>query len=92
MALTTSTLLGAVPVPTLTGAVPPPPGITPDFDSPEDAGHRANLVITILGNSFLCVFFFIRCYAKFSLSPRILLEDCKWESRLLSLGHRVDGG
>ncbi|KAK8071147.1 hypothetical protein PG997_011350 [Apiospora hydei] len=63
-----------MPSPTV-GAVPPPPGVTPNFQHPPDAGRT-----TILGGSTVCVTvvfvaFLLRCCAKYSIRQKYTIED-----------------
>lgn len=57
------------------GARPPPPGVIPDFENPEDAGRTSNLVGNIVCDAILVAVFVLRCYSKCITSRRILLED-----------------
>ena len=55
-------------------AYPPPPGIIPNFDHPEDIGYRSIITTTV----FLCialVFFTARAYVKFCIHRRLTWDD-----------------
>lgn len=55
--------------------VPPPPGVTPDPDDPEDAERTFLLAWIIVCNVFVMVFFIIRTYVSLRILHRILPED-----------------
>lgn len=57
------------------GAAPPPPGITPDLDNPQDAGRRLLLGWLIACNALALIFFVVRAYSQVWMRHRILLED-----------------
>ncbi|KAI0121280.1 hypothetical protein BJ170DRAFT_661105 [Xylariales sp. AK1849] len=58
-----------------TGAVPPPPGVIPDFVHPEDAGRTATQAGLCTCITLVTVFFMIRWYAKVSMGSRVVVED-----------------
>ncbi|GKT48499.1 uncharacterized protein ColSpa_08680 [Colletotrichum spaethianum] len=58
-----------------TGAAPPPPGETPNFDNPRDAGHMVHLVYMSLIQAIVVVFFAVRVYVKLSVNGKFRLED-----------------
>ncbi|GKT55620.1 integral membrane protein [Colletotrichum tofieldiae] len=47
-----------------TGAAPPPPGETPNFDNPRDAGYRLHTVYMSLIQAIVVFFFALRVYVK----------------------------
>ncbi|KAK1585116.1 uncharacterized protein LY79DRAFT_591661 [Colletotrichum navitas] len=51
-----------------TGAAPPPPGVTPDFDNPRDVGHTSHIVFTSFIQAIVVFFFALRIYVKWELS------------------------
>lgn len=57
------------------GAVPPPPGVTPDLENPTDQGHTANMAGLAICVSFGTLFFLIRVFVKLRLTHSILVED-----------------
>lgn len=57
------------------GAVPPPPGVTPNLENPTDQGHIVNIVGLAICVSFVSIFFFIRVFVKLRITRSILLED-----------------
>ncbi|KAK1994308.1 hypothetical protein LX36DRAFT_584601 [Colletotrichum falcatum] len=59
-----------------TGAAPPPPGETPDFDNPRDVGHTSHLVFTSFIQAIVVIFFAVRIYVKVSVNGKFRLEDC----------------
>ncbi|OHW94173.1 integral membrane protein [Colletotrichum incanum] len=63
------------------GAFPPPPGVTPNFEDPRDAGWMLNVVGMSVMAATTTFFFAIRTYVKFSLASPFLPEDCyhAWE-------------
>ncbi|KAH9886547.1 integral membrane protein [Xylariomycetidae sp. FL2044] len=59
-----------------TGVVPPPPGITPNFDHPvKEPYWRVHLAGLIVCDALVTLFFALRCYAKATIAPKILVED-----------------
>ncbi|KAK1998023.1 hypothetical protein LX36DRAFT_719632 [Colletotrichum falcatum] len=61
--------------PSPTGAAPPPPWETPNFENPRDVYHTAHIVYTSLLQAIVVFFFAVRVYAKLSLEGRFRLED-----------------
>lgn len=59
------------------GAAPPPPGETPNFDNPRDAGHMLHMVYMVLIQIVVVVFFALRVYVKLSVNGKFRLEDCR---------------
>lgn len=57
------------------GAVPPPPGVTPNLDDPPDAGRISNIVVVALCLGIATLLFFIRVYVKLMISCAVLIED-----------------
>ncbi|KAM0270413.1 hypothetical protein ACHAQH_009471 [Verticillium albo-atrum] len=57
------------------GYLPPPPGETPDFDHPRDAGRAVVLAGLIVCNVLVTIFVSLRCYVKIFINRRILLAD-----------------
>ncbi|KAK1573455.1 uncharacterized protein LY79DRAFT_498442, partial [Colletotrichum navitas] len=58
-----------------TGAAPPPPGETPNFEDPRDVNHTAHVVYMSLIQAIVVFFFAVRVYAKLSVDGRFRLED-----------------
>ncbi|KAK2038668.1 hypothetical protein LZ31DRAFT_113600 [Colletotrichum somersetense] len=58
-----------------TGAAPPPPGETPNFDSPRDVRHTSHLVFTSFIQVIVVFFFALRIYVKLSVGGKFRLED-----------------
>ncbi|KAL0764846.1 hypothetical protein CaCOL14_012652 [Colletotrichum acutatum] len=59
----------------LTGAFPPPPGVTPNFENPRDAGWMWNVVGMSVLAAIATLFFGIRTYAKFSMARPFFPDD-----------------
>lgn len=59
------------------GAIPPPPGVTPNFENPEDVLYTINLVSQILSMVIITVFLALRVYVKMRVAPPFLLDDCE---------------
>jgi len=59
------------------GAIPPPPGVEPNFENPEDILHTINLVSQILSMVIMTPFIIIRVYVKIWVAPPFLPDDCK---------------
>ncbi|EEY17083.1 integral membrane protein [Verticillium alfalfae VaMs.102] len=57
------------------GYLPPPPGVTPDFDHPRDAGRVVVLAGLIVCNVLVTIFVSLRGYVKVFVNRRILLAD-----------------
>ncbi|KAK1463929.1 hypothetical protein CMEL01_12690 [Colletotrichum melonis] len=83
------------------GAAPPPEGVVPDFQHPQDVLHTINLVSQILSIVSVSIFMMLRIYAKTLIAPPFYLDD--WMAVIawiLSVGysstalvmHRYGGG
>ncbi|EXF83815.1 integral membrane protein [Colletotrichum fioriniae PJ7] len=59
----------------LAGAFPPPPGVTPNFENPRDAGWMWNVVGMSVLAAITTLFFGIRTYVKFSMATPFLPDD-----------------
>ncbi|KAK7966885.1 uncharacterized protein PG986_001162 [Apiospora aurea] len=57
------------------GAIPPPPGVTPNFENPEDILNTINLASQILSIVVMTVFLALRVYVKTKVAPPFLLDD-----------------
>lgn len=57
------------------GQIPPPDGVTPDFDNPRDAGRTLNIVGLGICCALITIFFFIRAYVRIFINRRVLLSD-----------------
>ncbi|KAE9566565.1 hypothetical protein CGMCC3_g17285 [Colletotrichum fructicola] len=57
------------------GAFPPPPGVTPNFNDPTDAGWTLNVAGMSVMAAVTTCFFGIRTYVKFSYGSQFLPED-----------------
>nr|XP_036579581.1 uncharacterized protein CTRU02_10452 [Colletotrichum truncatum]KAF6787189.1 integral membrane protein [Colletotrichum truncatum] len=58
------------------GAVPPPPGETPNFTNPRDVLHTLHIAYMITVQVIIIVFFVVRVYVKLLAAGRFRLEDC----------------
>ncbi|KAK8102599.1 hypothetical protein PG984_015745, partial [Apiospora sp. TS-2023a] len=63
-----------MPYPTI-GAIPPPPGVTPNFKQPQDAGRTTVLVGNIVCITAVHLSFLMRSYVKFSTRQPYTIED-----------------
>ncbi|KAL8302747.1 hypothetical protein RB597_002894 [Gaeumannomyces tritici] len=73
-------------------ARPPPPGVVPDLEHPEDVLHTVNIVTQILSLFFVSSFTLMRLYTKTVISPPLYLDD--WVSipaLLLSISYAATG-
>jgi hypothetical protein len=61
----------------IVGAVPPPPGIVPNFTNPESAAYRL-IVGTIVCPAITLVFLLLRLYTKRYILKKLLLDDCEY--------------
>lgn len=57
------------------GVVSPPPGVTPDFQHPGDAGRKLLIGFLVACNSLSLFFFLVRAYAQVWMRHKILTED-----------------
>ncbi|KAK8066189.1 hypothetical protein PG997_012936 [Apiospora hydei] len=57
------------------GAIPPPPGVTPNFENPEDILNTINLASQILSIVIMTIFLALRVYVKAKVAPPFLLDD-----------------
>ncbi|KAK8034232.1 hypothetical protein PG993_009227, partial [Apiospora rasikravindrae] len=57
------------------GAIPPPPGVTPNFENPVDVLNTINLVSQILSIVVMTIFLALRVYVKARVAPPFLLDD-----------------
>ncbi|KAK6849075.1 hypothetical protein PG995_012908 [Apiospora arundinis] len=64
-----------MPPPGPVGAVPPPQGVTPNFENPEDVLHTINLASQILSMVIMTPFIIMRVYVKIRVAPPFLLDD-----------------
>lgn len=65
-----------------TGAIPAPPGITPDFEHPKDVLRTINYVTQALSLIFVTAFMALKYYAKVTvLRGAWVLDDCMLHSR-----------
>ncbi|KAK6840580.1 hypothetical protein PG995_016334 [Apiospora arundinis] len=58
-----------------TGAVPPPPGVTPNFEHPADGLWTLNIVGLIFCNVIILIVYILRCYSKHTLKSPTTIED-----------------
>ncbi|KAK7961184.1 hypothetical protein PG988_012398 [Apiospora saccharicola] len=58
------------------GAVPPPPGVTPNLENPEDVIATINMATQISSICLMTPFIALRLYAKAWVAPPFLLDDC----------------
>jgi hypothetical protein len=61
----------------LIGAMPPPPGITPDFDNPKDELRTLMITTQVLCISIVSIFVFLRVYVRIRIMHDFGREDCK---------------
>ncbi|KAK7932422.1 hypothetical protein PG985_003134 [Apiospora marii] len=57
------------------GAVPPPPGATPNFEHPADGLWTVNIAGLIVCNVIVLVVYGLRCYSKYTLKSPTTVED-----------------
>lgn len=75
-----------MPPSAVVGAVPPPPGVTPNLQHPEDVIATVNIATQISSICLMTPFIALRLYAKGWVAPPLLLDDCE-SPRPLSPGH-----
>ncbi|KAL9567484.1 hypothetical protein ACKAV7_008434 [Fusarium commune] len=75
--------------PSYPGAIPPPPGVTPDLNNPQDAGRTLSLAMLIVCDILVTIFFAARAYVKAWATHNILVEDVTctiaWNQKVLIL-------
>ncbi|OLN88242.1 hypothetical protein CCHL11_00077 [Colletotrichum chlorophyti] len=70
------------------GAAPPPQGVVPNFEKPEDVLHTINLVSQILSITSVTIFMLMRIYAKAFIAPPFHMDDwVAFVAWILSLGY-----
>lgn len=57
------------------GVAPPPEGIIPDVNNPQDGNHSLLLGWLVTATALTTIFFFARVYAKVVYLKRIVSED-----------------
>lgn len=60
------------------GALPPPPGTTPDFSQPKDVLHTVNFVTQSLCLSTVTILVFVRVYTRAVIQKIMYKEDCRY--------------
>ncbi len=58
-------------------ALAPPPGVTPNYDHPEDVLRTVNLVTQGLSIPIVSTFVALRMYARYRTSRRYGPDDCE---------------
>jgi hypothetical protein len=58
-------------------AAPPPAGVTPNFEHPQDVLHTVNLVSNVLCIAVVTPFVLVRVYIKTRIVRSFNTEDCK---------------
>lgn len=58
------------------GAMPPPPGVTPNFDDPESIAHRV-VAISVLGAAIAIPVCLLRLYTKRRILRNFGWDDCE---------------
>ena len=70
----------ASPTPQI-GGLPPPPGVTPNFENPESVSGQAHLVF-VMCLVFSTLFVMLRMFTRLILFKTHGWEDCEWLPRL----------
>lgn len=60
---------------TYPGAFPPPPGVAPNLEHPEDAGRVANIAVLVVCDVMATLLFAVRIWVKVRITRNILIED-----------------
>lgn len=58
----------------MVGALPPPPGVTPNFENPPNANWKAEIVL-VVNLVIICVLAIIRAWSRIFIVKRIRIED-----------------
>jgi hypothetical protein len=61
----------------IVGALPPPPGVNPNFENPESQGYRVILTIVILF-PMATIAVFLRVYTRIVIVRNFGIDDCKF--------------
>jgi hypothetical protein len=59
-----------------TGALPAPPGVTPNFDNPESRAYQA-IIASVVCPVIALVFLLLRLYTKRYIICKLHMDDCK---------------
>lgn len=62
------------------GAMPPPPGVTPDFENPKDQLNTIMIVTQALCMVFVTVFIFLRVWIRVTILRSFTAEDCSYQT------------
>lgn len=57
-------------------ALPPPPGVVPNFESPHNSDHIA-IAVNVVSLMITILVVYLRAYAKIFCVKKLRLEDCK---------------
>jgi len=63
------------------GAIPPPPGVTPDLEHPHSGRQTLAMSVAITCIVLASLFFFTRAYVKLRIIRIILAEDGMYDAR-----------
>ncbi|KAI1634381.1 hypothetical protein F4809DRAFT_665628 [Biscogniauxia mediterranea] len=55
------------------GLVPPPPGVIPNFEHPENTRWKNHLAVLIFCCGLVTFFCAVRCYARFTTGPKLMV-------------------
>lgn len=59
------------------GGMPPPPGVTPNFEHPKDVLRTVNLVTQTLSIAIVTAFVLLRIFARYRIARAYKPDDCE---------------
>lgn len=59
------------------GGLPPPPGVKPNFEHPQDVLRTVNLVTQALSIPIVSSFVLLRMYARYRIARSYKPDDCE---------------
>ena len=73
----------------ITGTLPPPLGVTPNFVNPQSIGYRL-IIVAAICPAITLTFLSLRIYTKRWILRQFLLDDCKLISPVLVREFKLD--
>ena len=65
----------------ISGVIPPPPGVKPNFEHPDSIGYRI-IIASVVCWALATLVLFLRLYARRNIIHIIAAEDCKHSGHL----------
>lgn len=73
----------------ITGTLPPPPGVIPNFTNPQSIGYRL-IIAAVIFPAIALIFLSLRIYTKRWILKQLLLDDCKLSPVLVRGFNRLE--